>query len=405
MTHANTLSRRVAPMLAALALLNAGSAIAQERQVKIAGFGAKSGVLRQFGVNSEAAMLAAADQINKAGGVTLGDGTKARIAIEFFDDRCAAEEGISVMRRIASADWLVAVGPTCSPVAEPLFGVLQKKAGDAGDSGLQMPILTDVAIKPGLAKISEWAFRNVPDEVGMYEALFAWLKTTHPEAKSVFGGVEEDYAHSRATWYSVMKTKAKTAGYEVKDEKGESKWLLNDTNFATQVREIKAAGADIVAISAHPFTTCGVLKEMQRQRVKPKVLVGLTSTSSLETMQACGAQAEGMIIPTSYAPVNARATAAAEATERFKGYADLHSMAAWENVFILKQVMESEGVLARPGSVQADRARIRAGLARLKETDGLLGTSQRTPEGEAIKPFVFVQAKGKAWQVVHTPNQ
>ena len=49
---------------------------AQGREVKIYGFGAKSGVVRIFGLNSEAAMKAATDQINKAGGVTLGDGTK-----------------------------------------------------------------------------------------------------------------------------------------------------------------------------------------------------------------------------------------------------------------------------------------------------------------------------------------
>ena len=36
-------------------------------------------------------------------------------------------------------------------VAEPLFGILQRKAGDASDSGLQFPIFTDTAIKPGLA--------------------------------------------------------------------------------------------------------------------------------------------------------------------------------------------------------------------------------------------------------------
>ncbi|NDD02271.1 MAG: ABC transporter substrate-binding protein, partial [Betaproteobacteria bacterium] len=37
---------------------------AQTREVKIYGFGAKSGVVRIFGLNSEAAMKAAANQIN-----------------------------------------------------------------------------------------------------------------------------------------------------------------------------------------------------------------------------------------------------------------------------------------------------------------------------------------------------
>ncbi len=389
----------VAALFSGAALVAAAPAGAQERTVKIASFGAKSGVVRSFGINSEAAIRAAADEINKAGGVTLGDGTKAKIVTEFYDDRCNAEEGISVIRRIAGGEWIVAIGPTCSNVAEPLFGILQKKVGDASDSGLQFPIFTDVAIKGGLAKISEWAFRNVPSEMTMYSSLFNYVRTEFPQAKTVYGGVEEDFAHSRALWYAVMKDRANVNGFKVL---GESKWLLNDTNFATQVREMKKADADVVAISAHPFTTCGVLKEMQRQGVKPKVLIGLDSSSSLETLEGCAKQAEGMIIPTSYAPVTPKAIAAAKATAKFKGSADLHSMAAWENVFILKDVMESEKILAKPDTVQADRRKIRDGLAKLTSTEGLLGTTKRA-EREAEKPFVFVRAKNGQWAVYHNP--
>ena len=384
--------------LAVALALSAGVAHAQDKTIKIAGFGAKSGVVRSFGINSEAALLAAADQINKAGGVKLADGSKAKMVVEFYDDRCNAEEGISVIRRIAGTDAVVAVGPTCSNVAEPLFGILQKKVGDSGDSGLQMPVFTDVSIKVGLAKISEWAFRNVPNEMTMYNSLFYWLRTQHPNMKTVYGGVEEDFAHSRATWYIVMKDRAEASGFNVV---GNSKWLLADTNFATQVREMKKADADIVAISAHPFTTCGVLKEMQRQGVKPKLLVGLTSSSSLETLQGCAKQAEGIIIPTSFAPINKEAIAAAKTTAKFNGAADLHSMAAWENMFILKNVMESEGVTGK--DVQGDRRKIRDGLAKLKTTQGLIGVSKRDAEGEADKPYLFVHAKKGEWKVLHNP--
>jgi branched-chain amino acid transport system substrate-binding protein len=389
----------VAALFSGAALVAAAPAGAQERTVKIAAFGAKSGVVRSFGINSEAAIRAAADEINKAGGVKLGDGTKAKIVTEFYDDRCNAEEGISVIRRIAGGEWVVAIGPTCSNVAEPLFGIMQKKVGDASDSGLQFPVFTDVAIKGGLAKISEWAFRNVPSEMTMYSSLFNYVRTEFPEAKTVYGGVEEDFAHSRALWYAVMKDRASVNGFKVL---GESKWLLNDTSFSTQVREMKKANADVVAISAHPFTTCGVLKEMQRQGVKPKVLIGLDSSSSLETLEGCAKQAEGMIIPTSYAPVTPKAIAAAKATAKFKGSADLHSMAAWENVFILRDVMESEKILAKPDTVQADRRKIRDGLAKLTATEGLLGTTKRA-EREAEKPFVFVRAKNGQWAVYHNP--
>jgi branched-chain amino acid transport system substrate-binding protein len=390
------------PLAIGLAFVGVSSvASAQQREVHIAGFGAKSGVVRSFGVNTEALMRAAADKINNEGGIKLADGTMGKFVVAFYDDRCNAEEGISVVRRIVSTNALIAVGPTCSNVAEPLFGILQKKVGDASDTGLQFPIFSDTAIKVGLAKISDWAFRNVPNESQMYADLFAWVHKNHPGLKTVWGGVEEDFAHSRATWHLVMKKAAPAAGFEVK---GESKWLLADTNFTTQVRQMKRANPDIVAISAHPFTTCGVLKEMQRQGVKPKLLIGLTSSSSLETLQGCAAQAEGIIIPTSFAPVTSEAKAAAAAAAKFKGSADLHSAAAWEIMFVLKDVIQNSGVMGKADTLQADRRKIRDGLAKLTTTPGLLGTIKRMPDGEAVKPFVYVHAAGGEWKVLHDPN-
>ncbi len=383
------------------ATLGAAPAMAQERTVKIYAFGAKSGVVRIFGLNSEAAMKAAAEQINKAGGVTLGDGAKAKMVIEYLDDRCTAEEGINALRRIASQnDAFVAVGPTCSNVAEPVFGVLQKKVGDASDSGIQFPLYTDVAAKGGLASMSQWAFRNVPSESNMYKSLFEWVKATRPDIKTIWGGVEKDFAHSNAT-YGVMKGHAGNSGFEVK---GQSEWLLADTSFSTQVREMRRAEADLVMISAHPFTTCGVLKEMSRQGVKPKMLVGLTSSSSLETLQGCAAQAEGIVIPTSFAPVTPEAKKAADAVAALGANMDLHNAAAWENIFTLKDLIEKNKIMAKPETIQADRVKMREALASMKESNGLLGKVGRTEDREAVKPFLFVRAQKGAWTVAHKPN-
>ena len=397
--------KRILAATAAAALATTGTlAQAQEKSIKIYGFGAKSGVVGIFGQQSEAAMQAAAAIINKAGGVTLGDGSKAKLVIEYLDDRCNAEEGINALRRIASQnDAVVAIGPTCSNVAEPVFGILQKKAGDASDSGLQFPLYTDVAAKGGLASISQWAFRNVPSEANMYKSVFEWIKTTRPELKTFYGGVEKDFAHSNAT-FNVIKKNAGDQGLEVL---GQSEWLLNDINFSNQVREIKRANADVVAISAHPFTTCGVLKEMARQNVKPKMIIGLTSSSSMETLQGCGTQAEGLVIPTSYAPVTAEAKQAAEAVQAInaKYNMDLHNAAAFENVFTLKDLIEKQKIMGRPDTVQADREKMRQALAGVKETKGLLGKVGRTDDREAIKPYLFVQAKGGNWVVAHTPAQ
>ncbi len=384
-----------------LAMLVGPAVVAQERVVKIAGVGAMSGVIRSFGVNSKAVFDMAVDELNAAGGIKLADGTKAKLVTTFVDERCNAEEGISVVRKLASEDWLVAIGPTCSNVAEPLFGILQRKVGDASDSGLQFPIFTDTAIKPGLAKISEWAFRNVPHEPTMYNHLFKWLKEKHPDVKTVYGGVETDFAHSNSNW-GTMEAAAKAAGFEVL---GVEKWLLNDTEFSTQVGKWRRAKPDLIAVSTHPFTLCGTLREMKRQGVKPKLLVGLTSSATLETMAGCGPEAEGLIIPTGFAPVTPEAQRVAKiVATKYKGNVDIHSAAVYENLYILKRVIETTGVEAKPTTVAQDRRRLRDGLAKVTEFDGLLGKVTRLDERESVKPYVFAVAKNSDWAVLFDPR-
>src|SRR6266545_1161333 len=378
-----------------------GPAAAQDRVIKIAGLGAMTGPLRGFGVNSKAVFNMTVDEINKAGGIKLADGSRAKIVATFVDERCNVEEGISVARKLASEDWLVLIGPTCSGVAESLFGVLQRKVGDAGDSGLQFPIFSDTAIKPGLAKISEWSFRNVPHEPTMYNHLFKWLKEKHPDLKTVSGGVESDFAHSNSN-SETMDAAAKAAGFEVL---GWEKWLLADTEFSTQVGKWRRSKPDIIAISSHPFTTCGAIREMKRQGVKPKLMVGLTSSATLETMVGCGPEAEGLIIPTGFAPVTPEAKRVAKVVaERYKGNVDLHSAAVYENIQVLKLVIETSGVEGKPTTVQQDRRRIRDGLAQVKEFQGLLGKVQRTDDRESSKPYVFAQAKNSDWAVLFDPR-
>ena len=135
------------------------------------------------------------------------------------------------------------------------------------------------------------------------------------------------------------------------------------------------------------------------------MIVGLTSSSSAEVMKGCPKQAEGMIIPTSFAPVTPEAKAVADVAAANGASADLHSAAAWENVMIIKDVMETVGVSANGENLQADRRAIRDGLEALKTTAGLIGTVTRNQEeGEALKPYVFVHAKGGNWEVLHDPR-
>jgi branched-chain amino acid transport system substrate-binding protein len=278
--------------------------------------------------------------------------------------------------------------------------VLQGRVDDAADRGLQLPIFTDGATKADLAKISQWAFRNAPNEGDMYKTLWKWVSTQYPDLKTVYAGEEGDFAHSHSTWEKIIKVEAEAAGFTVT---GSVSWSINDTTFAAQAGSIAAAGADVVVISAHALSTCGVLKELARLKYRPKLLVGLTSSSTPETLKLCGADAEGLLIPTSFIATTPETIEEALEVSRCGGIADLHGMAAWEILYTVKRVIEEQGISATPASVQADRRKLRDGLAGLETMQGSLGTIKRRVDRESLKPFVLAQVQGAEWKVVFTP--
>jgi branched-chain amino acid transport system substrate-binding protein len=135
---------------------------AQRRPIKIAAFGTLTGPVKSFGTNSRAALQAAVGTIDAAGGVKLKDGSIGYFDVTYTDDHCQPDDAIGIIRQAAASDALVGIGPSCSSVAEPLYGTLQRHVNDPADQGLQFPIFTDGATKADLTKISEWAFRNAP---------------------------------------------------------------------------------------------------------------------------------------------------------------------------------------------------------------------------------------------------
>jgi branched-chain amino acid transport system substrate-binding protein len=347
-----------------------------------------------------AALQAAAGAIDAAGGIKLKDGSIGYFDLTYTDDHCNPEDAIGIIRQVAASDALVGIGPSCSSVAEPLYGTLQRHVDDSADKGLQFPIFTDGATKADLAKISEWAFRNAPNEGDMYKTLWKWVSNNHPELKTVYAGEESDFAHSHSTWDKIIKVEAEAVGLKVIGSVG---WSINDTAFAEQAKAIATANADVVVISAHALSTCGVLTELARLKYQPKLLVGLTSSSTPETLKLCGPAAEGLLIPTSFIATTPQTIDEALAVSRCGGIADLHGMAAWEILYAIKDVIERQGIVPTSTSVQADRRKLRDGLAQTGTIRGVLGRILRRPDRESLKPFVLVQAKGAEWTVVFTP--
>ena len=391
-----------------LALPGGAGAFENDGTLRIGGMWALSGGAAFFGKSSLGLANLAIDEINEAGGVKIG-GKAVKLTMHAQDDACVAEQGLAAVRRLATVDKvLFSLGPTCSSVAEPVFGTLQKKLGDAGDTGLQLLFFTDTATKFGLSKLSPWVFRNTPDEPGMYDFIVKYIKEKNPELKTVMVSYESDFAHSAATLKGALEPALKKHGHHQVVEVVDWRWL--DTEMGAQVTKLRRANADVYFTLTHTISTCASMKELKRQRIKPKMIFGITSLAGTEVLLQCPDVAEGIVSPSNFAPITARAKQIADkAWDKYKADSNIHSVPAYENVHLIKGLIEKAGLKNTEEALLEDRRKVRDLLAKVGTFQGVIGKITMHPEDHPVKPrdvdkdMLLVQVKSAKWTVFWAP--
>ena len=384
-------------------------AFQSEGTVRIGGMWPLSGPAAFFGKAAYGLASLAVDEINEAGGLVV-EGKRVKLALHAQDEACNAEQGLAVVKRLATVDKVIfSLGPGCSSVAEPVFGTLQKKLGDASDSGLQLLFFTDIATKFGLAKLSPWVFRNTPDEPAMYDFVVKYLKEKHPDLKTVMVSYESDFAHSAATWNLAVKPALERHKHHQIVEVVDWRWL--DNEYGAQVTRLRKANADVYFTLTHTPSTCPSMLELKRQRVKPKMVIGITSLAGTEVLQQCPDVAAGIIAPSNFAPITPRAKQVADkAWERYKADSNIHSVPAYENVHLMKGLIEKAAIKNTEDTLLADRRKLRDQLAHVGSFQGVVGKITMRPEDDPVKPrdvdkdMILVQIKAAKWDVFWAPE-
>jgi len=384
-------------------------AFQSEGTVRIGGMWPLSGPAAFFGKAAHGLASLAVDEINEAGGLVV-EGKRVKLALHAQDEACNAEQGLAVVKRLATVDKVIfSLGPGCSSVAEPVFGTLQKKLGDASDSGLQLLFFTDIATKFGLAKLSPWVFRNTPDEPAMYDFVVKYLKEKHPDLKTVMVSYESDFAHSAATWNLAVKPALERHKHHQIVEVVDWRWL--DNEFGAQVTRLRKSNADVYFSLTHTPSTCPSMLELKRQRVKPKMVIGITSLAGTEVLQQCPDVAAGIIAPSNFAPITPRAKQVADkAWERYKADSNIHSVPAYENVHLMKGLIEKAAIKNTEDTLLADRRKLRDQLAKVGTFQGVVGKITMRPEDDPVKPrdvdkdMILVQIKAAKWDVFWAPE-
>jgi branched-chain amino acid transport system substrate-binding protein len=393
---------------ACIATTRAG-AFQSENTLRIGGMWAITGGVALTGKGALNLSKLAVEEINAAGGVRVG-GKQVKLELYAYDEACKAQEGMALLSRLDEVDKvLFTLGPTCSGTAEPLFKTLQKKLDDPSDNGRQFLFFTDTASKFGLAKISPWVFRNTVDEPAMYQLIVKHLIEKRPELKTVSVAWEPDFAHSASTWKQIIKPTIEKDNYHQIVEVVE--WGWQATDYSAQVAKLAKANADIYVTLTHEPTTCASFREMSKQGMKPKVIVAISSLAGGTVIVGCPDLAEGMIVPTNFAPVTPKAVELEKkAWALYKAESNLdRSHTAYEIIYLVKGLIEKSTIENTPESLAAVRRKLRDALAAVRTFDGMIGPIAINPETHPTKPreaekeLFLLQVKGGKWTTLHSP--
>jgi len=353
------------------------------RWVKIGVMVPLTGKGAEWGSTAKLASEIAAKEINDAGGI---GGVKIRLVT--YDTHAKEAEGINIINKLAVRDKVLAVsGPCFSSVVEIIYPMLNK---------LQVPTISYCSAKPGLSALSKWGFRNsLTSDKQLSPVVAAWTKAYKVKSVVIIHDLED--AVSKAEGAKILPVLFKKNGVKVLEL---LTYRTKDTDYSVQITKAKALNPDGIGLGSCYQQAAGIVKEMRRQGMKQPV-VGGACAGAPGFITIGGKATEGSYMSTAAWTDDPRAKVqsfvkkmlAANGNKSFP----YSGQRAYDNMYILKQIIEKNGVTNRSADLAKDRDRVRQGWADLKGYDGVSGViaMDKVGDGAAVGARVLKVEGGK----------
>jgi branched-chain amino acid transport system substrate-binding protein len=243
----------------------------------------------------------------------------------------------------------------------------------------------------------------------MYDLVLGHLRQHQPHLKTVAVAWEPDFAHSASTWKLIIKPAIEKENFHRLLDVVE--WGWQATDFTAQVNKLAKSNPDIYFTLTHEPTTCASFRELAKQGVKPRAIIAISSLAGATVIVGCPDLAEGMIVPTNFAPVTPRAVELEQkAWDRYKAESNLdRSHTAYEIIYLVKDLIENSSIENTEESLPADRRKLRDALAAVRKFDGMIGPIVINPEDHPTKPreaekeLFLLQVKDGRWTTLLSP--
>ena len=352
------------------------------KKVKIGAIYSISGVCAEWGMAAKIGGTIAVEEINAAGGIG-----GVPIEVTWYDAACKAGPAIPILNKLVSQDKVLVVnGPCQSSICEVIFPKLDR---------LKLVLISFCSSKPGLSALSPWGFRNsLTSDKQLDPAVRQWKERYNIKTAVILYNSED--AVSTVEGKKIMPVLFKKYGIK----------LLKMYTFQTQtldfspyMTDIKALNPDGIGIGSCYEQGAKLCIEARRQGIKAMPIGGAcNSTPGLieigkDAVEGYYGSTAAWIVGN---PDPRMVKFLKEFTKRSPGgkMPPYSGPRSYDNIYIIKKIMEEEGVTNRPEDLEKDREKIRRGWAKLKDFPGISGVTTMDEVGDGMGGVMTLVVEG-----------
>jgi branched-chain amino acid transport system substrate-binding protein len=342
-----------------------------------------TGDVPKVGESSKFAAEMYKDELNKAGGVKVGDKTY-KLDFIYEDNESKAESATPAALKLITQDQVLAmIGPQASKQAIP--------AGEVANAN-KTPMISPWSTNPKTTEGRPYVFRAcfLDPFQGPVAAKFVTEEFGAKKA-AVLYDIASDYPKGLSEYFKEAFEKIHGPGSVVAFET----FTTKDKDFSAQLTKIVRSGADVLFTPQYYDEVPLIVKQAQELGWK-KPIMGSDSWGSAELMKLCGDACKGYFFSTHYAAAGAKG-ATKDFIDKYKakhGYVpDDVAALTWDAIGLLLTAVQSTGGLS--GDLPKDRDAVKDQLAKIKNFEGITGKMTFASHGDPVKCAVVVKISDK----------
>lgn len=361
-----------------------------EGTVRIGLLETQTGTYAPYGLANLQGTLIAIDEINAAGGVTVG-GQQVRIDVvpspNGYDAGNDPAQTISLVRRLAADDNVLMIkGLSNSNAGIAVFNYLAELEAQ----GAPLVVHSSSVGTPDITKLSSYAFRNAFIENEVVVGLTHAVAEEFDVKTAALLIIRDNPYYVSISDNSIIPA-LEELGIDVV---AKVEAATSDQDFSRQVNALRSANPDLIYVMTPTLSGLNFMKEARRRQLAPKAYIGNISLVTSEVLQSGSDAVEGMISAAGYDPnAEAMANFAAEYQRRYGQEINMFSVTGYEAGFLIADAIERSGIDNLPETLQADRTKFRDAFAQTAIESPTGDTVAFDENGDTPKTGVYVVAR------------